>query len=46
MERLTIAGFVEAVIWVAVRREDCDLVASVLESNSSVNHQTLGTADA
>jgi hypothetical protein len=31
---------------VAVRREDGDFVASILEANSGINHQAFGTTDA
>jgi len=34
------------VLWIAVRREDGDCVASILEANSSINHQAFGTTDA
>lgn len=43
---LTIARLVEAVIPVAVRGEDGDLVSAALQSHSSVNHKALGTTNA
>ena len=42
---LTIARLVEAVIRIAIRGEDGDLMAAALQSHSSVNHKTLGTAN-
>jgi len=43
---LTVAGFIEAVPRVAVRREDGHPVPAVLEGNSGVDDQPLGTSDA
>lgn len=43
---LTITGFLEAMPWIAMRREDGNLVPTRLETNSSINDQSLGTANA
>ena len=43
---LTIARLVEAVIWVAIRGEDGDLVSAALQSHSSIDHKALGAANA
>jgi hypothetical protein len=43
---LTIARLVEAMIWVAIRGEDGDLVSAALQSDSGVNHKALGAANA
>lgn len=44
-ERLTIACFIEAVLWVTVGREDGNFVASILKTNGGVNYQALSTAN-
>lgn len=41
-----IAGFVEAVLGVAVGGEDCDFVAEVLQAYCGVDDEALGAADA
>jgi hypothetical protein len=43
---LTIARLVEAVIRVAIRGEDGDLVSAALQPHGGVNHKALGTANA
>lgn len=43
---LTIAGLVEAVLRVAVRREDGDCVAAVLQPHGRVDDEPLRSADA
>jgi hypothetical protein len=43
---LTIAGFVEAMSWVAVRCEDGDLVPARLQRNSRIDNKTFGAANA
>jgi hypothetical protein len=40
---LTVTGFVEAMAGIAMRREDSDLVASVLQPNRGINHQALSS---
>ena len=42
----TIAGFVEAVGWIAMAGENDDLVATILEANGGIDYETLSTADA
>ena len=44
--RLTITGLVETVPRIAMRREDGDFVPARLETNGSINHQPLSTANA
>jgi len=41
-----IAGFVEAVLWVAVGGEDCDFVAEVLETDCCVDDEAFCAANA
>lgn len=41
---LTVFGFIEAMTGVTVRSEDGDAVTAVLQCDSSVDHQALGTA--
>jgi hypothetical protein len=43
---LTISGFFEAMRRVAVRCEDGDFVAEVLETDGGVDDEPFGTADA
>ena len=42
----TIAGFVEAVVGVAVAGEDDDFVAALLKADGGVDDESLGAADA
>lgn len=42
---LTIAGFVEAVGGIAVRRKDGDFVATILKADGGVYNETFGTAN-
>jgi hypothetical protein len=44
--RHAIAGFVEAVLGIAVRGEDCDFVAEVLEAYCGIDYEAFGAANA
>jgi hypothetical protein len=43
---LTVPGFVEAMAGIAMRCEDGDLVATVLQPNGGIDDQSFGPADA
>jgi len=43
---LTVASFVKAMAGIAMRREDGDLVAAILQPDGGINYQSLGPADA
>lgn len=43
---LTITSFLEAVARIAMRRKDGDFVATRLKTDSGINDQSLGTANA
>lgn len=44
--QLTVASFVKAVLGIAVRGEDGDFVAEILQADCGVDYETLGTANA
>lgn len=45
-DRPTVSGFIEAVLGVTVRCQDCDFVPTGLQSHGCVDDQTLRASDA